>query len=88
MFHIYLAMSRAYFWDFLFKIHPKYGTSNTTTVFTGIVVSLLTGFIPLYIIAKQLILGHFLISELFLGCVFALHGEQRGCLWVGGPLFL
>ena len=77
----YLAMSRdGMLPSFLVKIHPKYGTPYTTIAFTGVVVSLLAGFLPISTIAEIVnisALSNFCIVSV---CVLALRKTQPDAL--------
>ena len=49
------------------KVHPKYGTPYLMTLFTGIIVSLLSGFLPIGVIAELCNIG-----TLFAFCLVAI----------------
>lgn len=77
MSRVYLAMSRdGMLPGFLFKIHPKYNTPYTTIIFTGILVCLLTGFMPISTIAEIVNLSALLNFCIVSISVFALRKTQ------------
>jgi APA family basic amino acid/polyamine antiporter len=65
---VFLAMSRdGMIPQSLVKIHPKYGTPNTITILTGIMVCILSGLLPINIIAELCNMG-----TLFAFCIVAI----------------
>ncbi|MDR3589410.1 MAG: amino acid permease [Negativicutes bacterium] len=65
---VFLAMARdGMIPQSLVKIHPKYGTPHTITIITGIVVSVLSGLLPINIIAELCNMG-----TLFAFCVVSI----------------
>jgi APA family basic amino acid/polyamine antiporter len=65
---VFLAMARdGMLPQNLVKIHPKYGTPHTITAITGVVVSVLSGLLPINIIAELCNMG-----TLFAFCVVSI----------------
>lgn len=65
---VFLAMARdGMLPQSLVKIHPKYGTPHTITIVTGIVVAVLSGLLPIHVIAELCNMG-----TLFAFCVVSI----------------
>ncbi|MEG6584254.1 amino acid permease [Dendrosporobacter sp. 1207_IL3150] len=74
---VFLAMARdGMIPQTLVKVHPKYGTPHTITIVTGVVVCILSGFLPINVIAELCNMGTLLAFCIVSVGVFVLRKRQ------------